>query len=299
MLHRRRGLAAGLGAGLALYGAIVGLPADAATKPQPVPTLTTVAPCQEVMFIGVRGSGETPSDGLYGMGGESSLVWQQFRNELPGQSAAAMSIDYPSVQVTTLASPYASDEFFRSIDTGVQKLEGVLVERSEACPTERYVLSGKSQGAMVVHRAVADMAANEDSYGPDLMDRIDGVIAIADPDRVPGEDGFAYGTSATEATNYGISYEAPWIAGNRYRPTTSPISASWEHADRWHSVCNAGDAVCDFGVASASPSQVLSGFDVHSYSYVEDPSALRAAASTVAEQSRAAKATQESAQAAL
>lgn len=301
LLHRRRrrGLAAGLGAGLALYGAVVGLPADAATKPQPVPTLTTVAPCQDVMFIGVRGSGETPSDGQYGMGNESSLVWQQFHNEIPGQSASAMSIDYPSAQVTTLASPYSSDEFFRSIDTGVQKLEGVLAERSEACPTERYVLSGKSQGAIVVHRAIVDMAQNRESYGPGLLDRIDGVIVVADPDRVPGEDGSSYGTSATEADNYGISYEAPWIAGNRYRPTTSPISAHWEHADRWHSVCNAGDAVCDFSMASSGPAQMLDGFDVHSFSYVDDPSALRSAASAVAEQSRASDAAQEAAQAAL
>lgn len=301
VLHRRRrrGMAAGVGAGIALYGAIVGLPADAATTPQPVPTLTTVAPCQDVMFIGVRGSGETPSDGQYGMGGESSLVWQQYRNEIPGQSAAAMSIDYPSAQVTSLASPYTSDEFFRSIDTGVQKLEDVLAERSEACPTERYVLSGKSQGAIVVHRAVVDMATHRDEYGPGLMDRIDGVVVVADPDRVPGEDGTSYGTSATGSGNYGISYEAPWIAGNRYRPTTSPISTYWEHSDRWHSVCDTGDAVCDFAVASAGPAQMLNGFDVHTYSYVKDPSPLRAAASDVAEQSRSSQASDKSAQSAL
>lgn len=297
VLHRRRrrGLAAGLGAGLALYGAVVGLPADAATKPSPTPTLTTVAPCQDVMFIGVRGSGETPTDGQFGMGGESSLAWQQFRNEIPRQSAAAMSIDYPSAQVTTLASPYASEEFFRSIDTGVEKLEAVLAERSAACPTERYVLSGKSQGAMVVHRAVVDMAGHEGSYGPGLMDRVDGVITIADPDRVPAEDGSSYGTVASSKAGFGISYAAPWIAGNRYRPTTSTISAHWDHSERWHSVCNEGDAVCDFGVASYGPSQMLSGFDVHTYSYVSDPTAIRSAASAVAEQSRASAA-EESAQ---
>lgn len=247
------------------------------------------------MFVGVRGSGETPTDGAYGMGGESSLAWQQFRNEIPGQSAAAMSIDYPSTQVTTLASPYSSEEFFRSIDTGVEKLEAVLAERSAACPTERYVLSGKSQGAMVVHRAVVDVAEHEASYGAGLMDRIDGVITIADPDRVPAEDGSSYGTDTSSNTGFGISYAAPWIAGNRYRPTTSTISAYWDHSERWHSVCNAGDAVCDFGVASYGPSQMLIGFDVHTYSYVSDPTAIRSAASAVAEQSRASAA-EESAQ---
>ena len=289
VLHRRRrrGLAAGLGAGLALYGAVVALPAHAATTSSPTPTLTTVAPCQDVMFIGVRGSGETPTDGHFGMGGESSLAWQQFRNEIPGQSAAAMSIDYPSAQVTTLASPYASDEFFRSIDTGVEKLVAVLAERSVACPTERYVLSGKSQGAMVVHRAVVDVAGHEASYGPGLMDRV--------PPRVPAEDGSSYGTVASSKAGFGISYAAPWIAGNRYRPTTASISAHWDHSERWHSVCNAGDAVCDFGVASYGPSQMLNGFDVHTYSYVSDPTAIRSAASAVAEQSRASAA-EESAQ---
>ncbi|SDB80137.1 Cutinase [Raineyella antarctica] len=278
---------------MALYGAIYGLPADAAVKPDPVTTLTTVAPCQDVMFVGVRGSGETPASGQFGMGGESTLAWQQFRNEIPGQSAAAMSIDYPSAQVTTLASPYSSGDFFRSIDTGVTKLEGVLAERSAACPTERYVLSGKSQGAIVVHRAVADMAAHQDAYGPHLMDRIDGVIVIADPDRVPNEDGSSYGTSASGTEHYGISYEAPWVAGNRYRPTTLPISASWDHPERWQSVCNTGDAVCDFAVASSGPGQMLAGFDVHTYSYVNDPSAIRQAASAVAAESRSRMASTE------
>lgn len=271
---------------MALYGAVAGLPANAAAIPQPVPTLTTVAPCQDVMFIGVRGSGETPTDGQYGMGGESSIAWQQYRNETAGLSAAAMSIDYPSAQVTTLASPYSSAQFFRSIDTGVEKLASVLAERSQACPTERYVLSGKSQGAIVVHRAMVDVTASPEAYAPDLADRIDGVIAIADPDRVPDEDGSAFGTSANGAEHYGISYQAPWIAGNRYRPTTATISHHWEHADRWHSVCNAGDSVCDFKVASSGPAEMIEGFDVHTYSYVTDQSAIRAAASAVAAQSR-------------
>jgi len=265
---------------------VAGIPADAAVKPQPTPALTTITPCQDVMFIGVRGSGETPADGQYGMGGESSLAWQQYRHAIPGQSAAAMSIDYPSTPVTTLASPYAAGDFFRSIDTGVTKLEGVLAERSVACPTERYVLSGKSQGAIVVHRATVDIAAHDDQYGADLMDRIDGVIVIADPDRVPSEDGSAYGTSGQGSSHYGISNAAPWIAGNRYRPTTSTMSTHWEHSERWHSVCNSGDAVCDFGVASSGPGQMLNGFDIHTYSYVDDPSAIRAAASAVAEESR-------------
>ena len=271
---------------MALYGAVVGVPANAASTPQPVQTLTTVAPCQDVMFIGVRGSGETPADGQFGMGGESSIAWQQYRNETAGLSAAAMSIDYPSAQVTTLASPYSSAQFFRSIDTGVEKLQTVLAERSQACPTEHYVLSGKSQGAIVVHRAVAAMAAYPAPYAEDLADRVDGVIAIADPDRVPDEDGSAYGSSSTGPSHYGISYEAPWIAGNRYLPTTAPISAHWEHADRWHSVCNAGDAVCDFPVASVGPAEMLEGFDVHTYSYVNDQSAIRSAASAVAAESR-------------
>lgn len=275
-----------MGAALALYGAVVGLPADAAVRTPVAPPLTTVMPCQDVMFIGVRGSGETPASGEYGMGGESTLAWQQYRNEIPGHAAAAMSIDYPSAQVTTLASPYSSDEFFRSIDTGVTKLEGVLAERSAACPTEHYVLSGKSQGAIVVHRAVVDMSAHRDQYGPGLMDRIDGVIVIADPDRVPDDAGSSYGTSAVGPDHYGISYAAPWVAGNRYRPTTDSIANHWEHPDRWHSVCNTGDAVCDFAVAGSSASAMLHGFDVHTYSYVTDPTPIREAAADVAAQTR-------------
>lgn len=284
--RRRRRVAAGLGAGLALYGAVVALPADAATRTAPAPEMTTVIPCQDVMFIGVRGSGETPESSLYGMGPESALAWQQYRLEIPGHAASAMSIDYPSTPVTTLASPYSSQDFFRSIDTGVTKLEAVLAERSAGCPTEHYVLSGKSQGAIVTHRAMADMAAHPEAYGPGLMDRIDGVLAIADPDRLPDDSGHLYGTTATGPAHYGISYAAPFMAGNRFRPTTSDVDTFWDHPDRWHTVCNTGDSVCDFTVSSASPSNMLHGFDVHMNSYLTDPTSVRAAASDVAAQTR-------------
>jgi len=284
--RRRRRVAAGLGAGLALYGAVVGMPADAATRTAPDPQMTTVIPCQDVMFIGVRGSGETPESSLYGMGPESALAWQQYRMEIPGHSASAMSIDYPSTPVTTLASPYSSQDFFRSIDTGVTKLEAVLAERSVNCPTEHYVLSGKSQGAIVTHRAMADMAAHPSAYGPGLMDRIDGVLEIADPDRLPDDSGHLYGTTATGTDHYGISYAAPFMAGNRYRPTASDVDTFWDHPDRWHTICNAGDSVCDFTVSSASPSNMLRGFDIHMNSYLTDPTAVRQAASDVAAQTR-------------
>ncbi|MEA5155192.1 cutinase family protein [Raineyella sp.] len=284
--RRRRRVAAGVGAGLALYGAVVAMPADAATRTAPEPQMTTVLPCQDVMFIGVRGSGETPEGSLYGMGPESALAWQQYRMEIPGHSAAAMSIDYPSTPVTTLASPYSSQDFFRSIDTGVTKLEAVLAERSVTCPTEHYVLSGKSQGSIVVHRAMADMAAHPTAYGHGLMDRIDGVLAIADPDRLPDETGHLYGTTATGPDHYGISYAAPFMAGNRYRPTTSTVDTFWDHPDRWHTICNVGDSVCDFTVSSASPASMLHGFDVHMNSYLSDPTAVRQAASDVAAQTR-------------
>ncbi|QGF24214.1 cutinase family protein [Raineyella fluvialis] len=284
--RRRRRVAAGVGASLALYSAVVAMPADAATRPAPAPAMTTVIPCQDVMFIGVRGSGETPDASLYGMGPESALAWQQYRMEIPGHSAAAMSIDYPSTSVTTLASPYSSDEFFRSIDTGVMKLEAVMAERSVNCPNEHYVISGKSQGSIITHRAMADMAAHRSAYGTGLMDRIDGVLAIADPDRLPDDSGHLYGSTATGADHYGISYAAPFIAGNRYRPTTANVDTFWAHPDRWHTICNAGDSVCDFTVSSSSPSNMLRGFDIHMNSYVTDPTGVRTAAADVAAQTR-------------
>ncbi len=280
----RRRVAGTLGAGLAIYGATVGLPAHATGAGVATANLTTVAPCQNVMFIGVRGSGETPSDGTDGMGEESSLAWDTYRTQVTGRAISAMSIDYPSAPVTALASPYTNAAFFRSIDTGVTKLEGVLADRSKVCPNERYVLSGKSQGAIVVHRAMVDMSAHPEEYGPRLMARIDGVIAIADPDRVADDSGSSYGTSSKGSDHYGLSIAAPWIAGNRFRPSTATVDTYWTYPRRWHSVCNAGDAVCDFAVASSSPAAMLHGFDVHSYSYVTDPTPIRRAATAVAKQ---------------
>lgn len=287
---------------MALYGSTMGLQAAASTLPDRTTAPTSSVPCQDVLFIGVRGSGETPADGTVGMGAEASIAWDEFQQSTPGLATRAVSIDYPSTRVTALASPYSASSFFSSIDTGVDKLDAVLTNRAERCPTEHYVLSGKSQGAIVAHRAMVKLAttagaqtARAQGEDPDAvataraaLQRIDGVITIADPDRVPHEVGTSHGTAEDGPSAHGISYAAPAVAGNYYRPTRMTMDQHWQHADRWHTVCNAGDAVCDFRAASSSPGAMLDGFNVHTYSYLADEQPIRDAADAVAHQSREA-----------
>jgi hypothetical protein len=135
------------------------------------------------------------------------------------------------------------------------------------------VLVGYSQGAMLMHRLFLDLIT---AGKQNIVNRIDGVVLLADGDRLPG-DGITHWESAGANPLEGLSWAWPGLSFNRKlrlgnaRPTV-------------HSVCVSKDTVCN-------PSKLLwewkpKGTDIHtSYSYWVTRT-TQAVAATVAQRVR-------------
>jgi hypothetical protein len=136
-----------------------------------------------VLVIGLRGSSESNTPDLHGMGPTVDAIAQKLKDELrrrePGLEVDLRGIDYPA----------RTWGYFRSRDRGVQLL---LKELSDLSADQAVVLIGLSQGADVIQRA---------SWSPEL--RLSpgapaAIILLGDPTRHP-EHPYQHGTSDPRA----------------------------------------------------------------------------------------------------
>lgn len=218
--------------------------------------------CSDILFIGARGSGQSGDgvsdrtspnyDGGTGLGPQIYSVYTSFAAKiLPDATIDRVALDYRARAVPLIAgkvpSPRLSDwqDFMRSVDEGVTALRSELTSRAGTCGRQKIVLSGYSQGAMSIHRAIRQL----DALGySGITDRISAVVFIADGDRVPRDNTVRYG-SAGELFG-GVA----WSFG-----TASSVKFSRTWGQRVHSVCNARDVVCDFTGSGAN----LTGLGTH------------------------------------
>lgn len=181
--------------------------------------------CEDVVFIGVRGSGEDPGHGL--------TVWRSYEGLERGLRETGISIEnrwleYPAWGAT---SGIAGDllngttNFQESYSLGVIRLHRYLRETSENCPASWIVVSGYSQGALVVRQALAASQA-------DVRSRVGGVLVFGDPARVRGSDGLEdRGTAGPGLPGiYSVVGTVGAVAG------TNGLALSW---------CEQGDFVCE------------------------------------------------------
>ncbi|WP_186812542.1 cutinase family protein [Cellulomonas composti] len=169
----------------------------AAPAPTPASALTTGAAqvdasrCADVLFVGVRGSGEGPTD-HDGYGQKVSLVLAGFVAGLDSSlTYRSITLDYPSLPIAPsdgfdgslvgdLASygigipPSPTRQYADSIQQGTFALLDAYVQSNRDCPDERIVLAGYSQGALVIHRVLAETT---------LGAKLAAVVLIADPAR--------------------------------------------------------------------------------------------------------------------
>lgn len=107
-----------------------------------------------------------------------------------------------------------------SVSDGTRAMTGHLVARSAACPDQRFILVGYSQGAVVTHGVLGSPAAlalpGMWTLPPELSHRVLAVLLFGDPLRLVG------GTVH------------PW------------------YADRTQNYCAAGDPVCAGGIFPAA-----------------------------------------------
>ena len=196
-------------------------------------------PCADVLFVGVRGSGETGAYGDY-----VTAVRDGVRDGyglLPGvgdaRSVREVYVDYPAADVSvigddigrfidTVANGLPLDSFdslyYSSIDAGATRLRSVLFDSWARCPNEKWVLGGYSQGALVVNMALADF--------PDYS-RFGGVMLVANPAHSPNQHDHEMGTSTESAAGFGgAMFDLP---------------VPNELIGLVHSECNSWDLACD------------------------------------------------------
>ncbi|HJT95723.1 MAG TPA: cutinase family protein [Mycobacterium sp.] len=192
--------------------------------------------CPDVHWIGAAGSGERGPEATLN-GGMGRVVFQSFQElaqqvHQDGRTMTAEAVDYPAVAVPDDDGGVGEWlGFMGSVDTGAAALGAQYESFVQRCPASKVVLAGYSQGAMVVHRNLAALAAS-----PNLA----ATLLIADGDRRPDDPTFNIGSvTAVPGAGKGVAQDWPILAH-------APGPMAPEVGARTISVCDLGDAVCDY-----------------------------------------------------
>jgi cutinase len=247
---RRLGLAI-LVAGTALAGMATG-------------TAAAAPGCGDFHWMGAAGSGQRDGAGLTANGGMGAVVYQsylQLQAELAasGQTITAEAVQYPAVAAPLDGGLGDWMHFMDSVKVGTNAAADQFEAFTERCPTTKVVLAGYSQGAMVIHRNLEDLA--DDPH-------VAAALLIADGDRLPTDTTINMGSTAlVRGLGKGVAQEHSFLAS----APTSPLPA--ELGARTVSVCDIGDPVCDS--VPDSPKVTAADIAIHT-SYAPTASGLHA-----------------------
>ena len=141
--------------------------------------------CASVMFVGVRGSGETPPYGET-ITSIRDAVAQKWKGK---GTVRQVYLDYPAADPHTLQqasmssllfdATMPSTEYFDSAALGAKKLTALLNAEKKQCPKEWGILAGFSQGSQAITQALAQT---------DTPQRLAGAILAGNPDHYPGQN---------------------------------------------------------------------------------------------------------------
>ena len=230
MMFRRFGMAA-LVAGTALAAAVTSAGSG---------TANAAPGCGDFHWLGAAGSGQRDGAGLTANGGMGPVVYQSFQqlqSELAasGRTITAEAVQYPAAPVPLGGGLGGWMGFMDSVEAGTDATAEQFKAFTERCPTTKVVLAGYSQGAMVIHRNLHDLA--DDPH-------VAAALLIADGDRLPTDTTINLGSTAyqlagTPRAGKGVAQEHSFLAS----APTSELPP--EMGARTVSVCDVGDPVCD------------------------------------------------------
>ena len=174
-----------------LGGTVRAEPATAATA-----GTTVFGPkCPDVMVIAARGSGEAPQadwtkpsayDGekiFYGAGEANYDVYRLLKASAPNLHFSLDAVMYPADAVFPDAV-FQMAAYLASVDSGVQAILADVGQTERICGGGvKYVFTGYSQGAWVVHRALWQLASQK----PSILGKVVGVSLFGDPLFRPGQ----------------------------------------------------------------------------------------------------------------
>ncbi|HEX3546083.1 MAG TPA: cutinase family protein [Mycobacterium sp.] len=203
--------------------------------------------CPDVHWIGAAGSGERADPTADG--GMGSVMFQSYRDlqqrlQRDGRTITAEAVEYPAVAVPADGDLIGWAGFIGSVDAGTAALGSQYASFAQRCPASKVVLAGYSQGAMVVHRNLQALANSPN---------VASALLIADGDRLPNDTTINMGSvTAVPGAGKGVAQDWPILA---HAPTAPLPPALGSHTI---SVCDRGDAVCDYdpNAKSVSPAAI-------------------------------------------
>lgn len=202
-------------------------------------TATAVAApdCADYHWIGAAGSGQRDGAAASANGGMGDVVYrsyQQIRSDLAasGKTITAEAVQYPAAPVPEDGGIGGWLTFLGSVNDGTDATAEQLEAFTEKCPATKVVLAGYSQGAMVIHRNLHDLADNPN---------IAAALLVADGDRLAVDTTINMGSTAlARGTGKGVAQEHSFLSSANTAMLPPTIGA------RTISVCDFGDPVCDY-----------------------------------------------------
>jgi hypothetical protein len=178
----------------------------------------------------------------------------EIKKKHPGATVRPIGVEYRALGVVhNPLRPFTSANvsYLGSIWQGVDRLVALMKSEADRCETgTKFVLSGYSQGALVVHLALLQL---EDEESPLLSpSRIAGVILVADPAKTQGGDGTLYIDRFSRAADSDLGMlnaTGVWSQGRVGRDDDPIPSTIWS---RTVSMCHNNDMVCAPGWGSTS-----------------------------------------------
>lgn len=225
--------------------------------------------CNPNYFVSVRGSGET-STGPDDQGKDSAKVTyavykgvESYYLAHSGTSAklAFYQIPYQALGVEVLSTNLdhgslsaREDQFFStnlprymgSISEGVAQLRGYLDSVDRICASQhrstRFILSGYSQGALVIHQYLNQLSGAQFAS---MKNQIGGVALVADPATV-SNSAVALNWGSSAASDYGICQASVVIlTANSCGSGNPQADIPTVFAGVTELLCSSGDIVCD------------------------------------------------------
>jgi hypothetical protein len=225
---------------------------EPARPPTSVWAGTSFVSCPAFLAIGVRGSGESPqgdppsySGPADGFGARTGNAYNGFKNYLTshgysGTDFESLGLRYRALGVAFNPFNFGTQGYFDSIFEGVDRLISELYAQRSRCPSQRVLLTGYSQGALVIHLALRLLETSDSSMLS--ASRIAGVMLIADPAKTPnGNETIWEGENDEAADGSGID-GADGIWNKSRLPNRGPIPSAI--VGRTISFCFQQDIVC-------------------------------------------------------
>jgi Cutinase len=201
----------------------------------------SAASCKQVLVIGVRGSAET-SKNFGGFGETVVRAVNRFRATLGTKtSVETQAFDYEARSVFAAGNVLMPKLFFDSADSGISQLRDLLSSRTSACPKQKLVLIGYSQGALVINRALVELGTAVSS----ALGHVASVELIADPQRI--------GTSPYATGGANNAFNGSTVATGVYPSDQLPDAVM----SRTDSYCVKNDLVCAWNPNSNLVTAVL------------------------------------------